>query len=51
MREIIEDVYEFTCNFYDALLCMVVKGFLIITSPLWVIPYGLITKRKGAPEE
>ena len=51
MRDIIEDVYDTTIDFLDRTVRAVVRGFLFITSPLWVIPYKIFRDRKGGFRE
>ncbi len=51
MREIVEEVYDLVFDFFDDLVYYAVKGFLIITSPFWVIPYMIYLDKKEDPEE
>lgn len=50
-KDLIEDVYDMTIDFFDGIVTSVIRGFLFITSPLWVIPYAIYRNRKEDPED
>lgn len=41
MKELIEDIY----GIYSIVACYVLAVLMILTSPLWIVPYAIKRKR------
>lgn len=41
MKEILEDVIDICCSFWERLMAYLLAALIVVTSPIWVVPYVL----------
>ena len=50
MGEIIEEAYQAIIRLYTSFVSFILVIIILITSPIWVIPYAIYRNKKEDPE-